>query len=152
MNSKNIIIIAVVGIIVVVAAFFLVPKNNKPVQSLNNKQVSTEASRMPSVWIQAAQKRIASGQAQAVLTEIEPKITQFTDPGMQFHLNELKGDALLQLGKCPEADAAFKQATDALASAQSKFVPEFGEITQEERAKFGAELQAKSGKAKACTK
>ena len=148
--NKNIIIIAVVGVAVVLAAYFLLPQKSGKFESV--KAPVKDTSQLPSAWIADAAKRIEAGQAQAVLVEIEPKLAQFSDPGMQFHLESLKGDALIKQSKCPEALAAYQLAASNLSSAINKFVPDFTPMTFEEKTKFSEELKAKTAKAEACAK
>jgi len=148
--NKNIIIIAVVGVAVVLAAYFLMPQKGGKVETV--KAPVKDTSQLPSAWIQNATKRIEAGEAQAVLGEIEPKLVQFSDPGMQFHLESLKGDALLKLAKCPDALAAYQLASQNLSSAINKFVPEFTPMTPEDKTKATGELDGKIAKAQACAK
>ena len=148
--NKNIIIIAVVGVAVVLAAYFLMPQKSGRVEVV--KAPIKDTSQLPSAWLADAAKRIEAGKAQAVIGEIEPKLAQFSDPGMQFHLESLKGDAMMKLAKCPDALAAYKLAESNLGSAINKFVPEFTPMTPEEKTKFMAELKAKTAKAEACAK
>lgn len=150
MNNRNIIIILVIGVLVLGGAYFWATKFTASDTPKSSFGTSPTSNRLIS-WISDAGKRIDSGDAQNVLSDIDAKMgtSSLKDPSVLFHLNQLKGDALVKLSRCKEAIDAYNAA---LKNFQDKENKEYATMPEETRNKYITSLQQKTTAANACAK
>ena len=152
MDKKNVIIILIIGLAIIAGAYFLVrPKDES--SSFGQKPPGDRLSSRITEYSQ----RIEKGEATKVLKEVDRSISALNKEGsvdMKFYLNELRGDALVKLGNCSDAQKAYITAMEALKLPADKTAIKTGVgiIPETDKPAFTTRLNGKMTKAKACTK
>jgi predicted negative regulator of RcsB-dependent stress response len=117
-SIRNIIIIVIIGAAIVLGIGLFIKHKGTPGTIKMGEKESNSA------WYKKVDKMIKDGNAQSALSEIDKKLAQFPvkDPGLEYALYELQGDANKSLKKCPEAKVSYTKSLSSLSVANRKMI------------------------------